>query len=377
MVVSILSSSPGAHAAHSPQRDDKMFLGPLAGSMSPQSGETSAMTYSTLPEVTTGPPMDYYGRDKLDAAEAKAEGSIPVATENSPTICGLKKKTFFIILAVAIIVIAGAIAGGVAGGLTANNSSNSDSDADTDSSGDTHDSNDDNENSATKTTVGSPGPTGPTAPEDRAMAASTSSDFNVQLFYQDLNTTDILYRRIQDDKAADEKTLDLDIEPQWGSSIAATVLNGSDHISARVFYVTIDEGSRQVAQATLECEADGETCSTKSNSIISANMTGDIHPNTKLSALYLRDDFVRVFYQAGGGHIWVLTNDGDDDKWGQTHMVSRAYPGSGIVAAAPNDDDIHLFFVSGESERLRFMVYSDILGADDGRLHSVCTRPHS
>lgn len=237
--------------------------------------------------------MDFSGWDKLVAADAReAGGVIPIAAPHPQTICGLKKRTFFIVQPVVFIIVLGTLVGGLVGGLTANNGgSNSDSGVKSSS-----DSDDDDQLPAPKTSAVFPEPTGPTEPEDKAMAVSTSSDSNVQLFYQDLDTTNILYRRIQNDKAADEQALDLDIKPQWGTSITAAALNGSDPISTRVFYVAEENGRTDIVQATLQCKVDGDTCSTTSNSIISSNITGDIHAHTKLSSLYLHEDFIGVYY---------------------------------------------------------------------------------
>lgn len=63
------------------------------------------------------------------------------------------------------------------------------------------------------TTTGAPisTPTGPIEATERSMAVSSSSDDSnqdVQICYQDLETTDILYRRYQnDDERASELTL--------------------------------------------------------------------------------------------------------------------------------------------------------------------------
>ncbi|KAI5917977.1 hypothetical protein F4810DRAFT_609918 [Camillea tinctor] len=63
-----------------------------------------------------------------------AQNGTPSEKTPKATICGLPKKTFYIVLAVAIIVIAAAVAGGVAGGL-ASNRGNSDSSSSSSSDG--------------------------------------------------------------------------------------------------------------------------------------------------------------------------------------------------------------------------------------------------
>ena len=297
--------------------------------------------------------MDYDGNGLVVIADEEAKGG-PTLTTTEPLkgrICGLRRKIFFIVLAVVLVLVAGAVAGGVAGGLSAKNGSSSsegsaDSDSDSTSSG------------------VAPGPTGTIQDSERRMAASVSSDANVQLFYQDIDTPDILYRVVSDDDAADEKTVSLDIEPRRGTSLASASLNGSDPVEARLFYLAFGEPDTAIVQATLRC--DGDACETTSNYAISSNTSESLHELSKLSALWLGDDFVRVYWQAEGGDIWVLTGD-DTEEWGETKVAEGAYPETGIVSVAPDEKNIHLFFVGNETKELRYMDYSDIMGGKRGR----------
>ncbi|CAJ2511428.1 Uu.00g070530.m01.CDS01 [Anthostomella pinea] len=84
------------HAANSPP-------GPYGPVGSPMSGGTTAVYSDQYPPL---------------AGDAGEKAKAPAAT-----ICGMKKRTFYIILAVAILIIVAAVAGGVAGGLAAQNSS--------------------------------------------------------------------------------------------------------------------------------------------------------------------------------------------------------------------------------------------------------------
>jgi len=296
--------------------------------------------------------MDYDGNGRVAVEDEEAKGD-STSTTTEPLkgrICGLRRKIFFIVLAVAFILVAGAVAGGVAGGLPAKNSSSSsegsaDSDSDSTSSG------------------LAPGPTGTIQGSERRMAASVSSDANVQLFYQDIDTPDIFFRVISDDDAADEKTVSLDIEPRRGTSLASASLNGSDPVESRLFYLAYGEPDTAIVQATLRCDED--TCETTSNYVISSNTSESLHELSKLSALWLADDFVRVYWQAEGGDIWVLTGD-DTEEWGETKVAEGGYPATGIVSVAPDEKNIHLFFVGNETKELRYMDYSDIMGGKSG-----------
>ncbi|KAH7176844.1 hypothetical protein EDB81DRAFT_773647 [Dactylonectria macrodidyma] len=95
--------------------------------------EVAPPTASNLPEVVGGPKHDgaYHavpGQDgKLDREQFAALGGVETPSERR--IWGLKRKTFFIVLAIAIVVIIGAVVGGVVGALVGKKDSDSDSDS--------------------------------------------------------------------------------------------------------------------------------------------------------------------------------------------------------------------------------------------------------
>lgn len=297
------------------------------------------------------------------------EASI-ATTAKSRTCCGMKRRNFFIALAVLAAVLVVAIVGGVVGGLRSNSGSD--------------DSNTDDSSSPTSTSTGAvPRKTGPIDADERCMAASIVTDDdnqNSQVFYNDLNTTDIYYRRIHDDEGTGAYTLALDIEPNWGAPMAAAAGLSSSSIETRLYYVITSDNETQIAQAVLNCgsldaddDEDGDDdssstsgpCSVTSNSIISTNVTNGVHPDTRLAALRLSNDSMRIYFQAGGANIWVLHDD-DDGTWTGSNLIGNVREGSSIAASAANATALHVFYVSNSTQRLRYIEYSDILGADNG-----------
>ncbi|KPM37192.1 hypothetical protein AK830_g9361 [Neonectria ditissima] len=300
-------------------------------------------------------------------------------TTKARTCCGMKRRTFFIALAVLAAVLVAVVVGGVVGGLRAG------SDSGTDSS-----------------TSGSvPRKTGPIDADERCMAAALVTDDDDQVtyvFYNDLNTTDILYRRIHDDQGGSGYTLGLSIEPNWGAPLAAGAGLSSSVITNRLYYVTTTDNETQIAEAVLNCgninndngsvdndddddDDDGDDdddddddngdnnsvqtglCSVTSNSIISSNVSNAVHPDTKLAALRLSNDSMRVYFQAAGGNIWVLHND--DGDWSASNLMGDVDTGSSIAVSGVNATPLHVFYVSESTERLRYFAYSDSLGTED------------
>ncbi|KAL6400551.1 hypothetical protein AUP68_16264 [Ilyonectria robusta] len=353
---------------------------------------------ANAPEVITTPQPDLEGRDKVvietspaglipkfDDAQKEVvvnmdaggdirggEASIVTTTTTtaakSRTCCGMKRRNFFIALAVLAAVLVAAIVGGLVGGLRSNSGSD--------------DSND--SSSPTSTSTGAvPRKTGPIDADERCMAASIVTDDdnqNSQVFYNDLNSTDIYYRRIHDDEGTDAYALDLDIEPNWGAPMAAAAGLSSSSIETRLYYVITSDNETQIAQAVLNCgsldaddDEDGDDddssstsgpCSVTSNSIISTNVTNGVHPDTRLAALRLSNDSMRIYFQAGGANIWVLHDD-DDGTWTGSNLIGNVREGSSIAASAANATALHVFYVSNSTQRLRYIEYSDILGADN------------
>lgn len=55
-------------------------------------------------------------------------------------------------------------------------------------------------------------------------------------------------------------------------------------------------------------------------------------------------------------------DEAEDNGWTSGQVALEAFPGSSIVAVAPNATNINVFFVSNGTERIRHMLYSDIVG---------------
>lgn len=261
--------------------------------------------------------------------------------------CGMKRRTFLIVIAVVAVLMIGAIVGGVVGGLQANKSDDDSDDG-----------------------VVEPIETGPIEADERQIAVSASANLdhqNIQIFYNNLDTTDISYRRVQDDEAGDEHTLNLTISPNWGSPLAAAAKRGSNPLSVQLFYVSTPSvhNDTNIVQATLECSSNTTAaCRTVSNSIITANLTSNkVHAASRLAALRLSNETIRVYYQASGTNLWVMNgDDAEGGGWTSGQVAIGAFPGSSIVAVAPNATNINVFFVSNGTERIRHMLYSDIVG---------------
>ncbi|KAH6891122.1 hypothetical protein B0T10DRAFT_484491 [Thelonectria olida] len=325
----------------------------------------------SAPEVTTEPQLDLQGRDKV--VHETPEGLIPVevpkdgvkkdgqgdlrggetllGSKPERRCCGMKRKTFFILLGVLVVVLIAAIVGGVVGGLKSSSSSDSDDDA-------------------TPTSVPK---TGPIDADERSMAAAivTKNDKqNTQVFYNDLASTSIMYNRIHDDEGSDSHNLTLDIAPSWGAPLAAAAHYVSSKVATQLFYITTDSSDEtRIAQAVLDCGAidSDDACSVTSNAIISSNLTRGVHPASKLAALHLSNDSMRVYFQANGdgANLWVLHND--NGEWTGSNLVGNVLEGSAIGASAQSKSALHVFYVSNSTERLAYVEYSDILGADDAK----------
>jgi hypothetical protein len=365
-----------------PQRDDERY--PTL--VERRDGENA-------PEVVP-PPIDHFGADKQasdgNAASASVSGSywtgspmggtpfIPLKTDDGSmpeaiepggapaatahrTICGIRRRTFWIIVIIVSTAVLGGVLGGIIGGLA--------------NDGQLFTSDDEDDNGAPASTQTS----GPIEPSQRAMAVSISvsddgADQELQLFYQDLDTQAILYRRIRNDEARDEKTVALNHVPLWASPLAAAAINKSDPVSTQLFYMTADDDGRPaVAVAKLKCVADKEACTTDANDIISGGEDSDValHPDTKLAALRLGDDTIRLYYQDEGGAIFALNgDDADNDQGGQwtAHAITdAAAPGSSFVAVGPRKEDISVFYISESNETLSLVQYSDLQGPGDGK----------
>ena len=319
--------------------------------------------FSDAPEVVQQEPLDYRGREKLPAEAKKHEAAGGGAS--SRRYCGLRRTTFFIVLAVVALVIIGAVVGGAVGGVEASKSHDSSSSSSPTSS---------SASSATASTGQStPTATGPIQPSQRAIAATAASRTGspqLQVFYQDLDTTSVRYRLVQNDTAADEHTADLSVEPIRATPLAAAAVADSDPLSVQIFYLTVHQGATYVAQATLSCGrgALSSPCSTQSNAIIGQGAGPAVYGLTKLAALRPDQDTIRVYYQAAAGDLWAL--DGDHAKtsgWTANHIAVNATLGTGIVASGVNTTDMNVFFVSKQTDRLRWLPYDDVIGPQQSK----------
>ncbi|KAJ6441961.1 LOW QUALITY PROTEIN: Central kinetochore subunit CHL4 [Purpureocillium lavendulum] len=367
-------------------------------------------------EVADHQHADLQGRDKLAPEEvhkddkqthhgtSDKEALGPATTTTgvtgpTRTCCGLKRRTFLIVAAVAALVVVGAVVGGVVGGLQASkNSSSSNGGGSGSGSGD---------GSGPQPTWTGTGPkpiaTGPIEASQRGLAVSAASygeTAELQLFYQDLGTRDIRLRRIRNDAARAQKTLSLAIAPDWGTALAAAAVNatslsldddadgeggkdgqGRAPVTAQLFYVSsAGRANASIVQATLACAVGGDDCVTTSNSVISANLTGDtpgtrVNARTRLAALRVGAGLVRVYYQTEDGALSVLNGDrAASTGWTATLVRTGVYMSSAVVAHGPAADDISVYYINGTNQ-LHYLEYSDILGPN--RASPVKTAPGS
>ncbi|KAL3960117.1 hypothetical protein ACCO45_005234 [Purpureocillium lilacinum] len=324
--------------------------------------------YASGLEVADQQHVDPHGRDKLTPEEVSKDDVDKQAYDADKggrgaaparACCGLKRRTFLIVVAVAAVIVIGAVVGGVVGGLRANK------DSDDNSSTGSGPGSDSDAPQPTWTGTGpAPIPTGPIQPSQRSLAVSASADNEtqeLQLFYQDLGTTDVLLRRIRNDEARTEHKLNLTIPPDWGTSLAAAAVNGTgtgsgssttDPVSTQLFYISsAGRANASVVQATLECPPRGETCATRSNTVVSANVTGHrVNARTRLAALRIGGDggggggILRVYYQAEDGSLSVLNGDrAASSGWTTTLVRTGVYMSSAIVAHGPDKDDLSFF----------------------------------
>lgn len=273
-------------------------------------------------------------------------------------ICGMKRRTFFIVAAIVAVVVIAAIVGGVVGGLKAAKKSDGDVPGDT------------------------PEPifTGPIGAKERQLAVTNSNTGvpNIQLFYNDLATTDILYRRIVSDKSGAEHKLDLAISPNWGSPVTASAWRLSNPLGVQIFYITnatadtSNSNKTNIAQATINCSVNGtEACDVTSNSIISTNITESVHASSKLSSLRLSPTSVRVYFQAANENLLTMVGD-DVSKNGWTDAVLQkgddaAFPGSYFQVVGPEENEINAWYVVKKGGRMKHFSYRDVLGPKSNR----------
>lgn len=265
------------------------------------------------------------------------------------TILGVRRRVFWLLTGtVIVLVIVGAVVGGVVGSRNAR-----EGDSSTSSSG-------------------------PMSASDRAIAAATmnmtgSTRTNVQVVYQDLDTTDLLYRLIWDEEAAAEQRLDLSPSPRQETPIAVTTANvtGNDGTVTSVFYLSENKHNSSVSdicQVILQCYLNAENCTISDNQIISDNATQGVTGDSGLAATLLADTSeTRVYYRGGDGAVRALVgNDPATTGWQDIWIGSQSLAGSSIgVDFDSNEDMTQVVWVDQDTKELQEIVYSDTTGVNN------------
>ncbi|KAH8899491.1 hypothetical protein GQ53DRAFT_816624 [Thozetella sp. PMI_491] len=368
-------------------RDDERYMIPVEHSPDgPPASQNIAIAATTLPEVA---PTQHNNnlfvshQEKYALPEQSLEPVVPQRTgmesivspstgsSTSPgiekammagqtvgsgsRICGLRRQMFWVVLAATTLVVIGAVVGGVVGGLKAKSSN------------------------ATSTSPGDatqPSPTqsaGPLVASQRAVAASTTSgnsSSTFQVFYQDLSTTNILYRLMWSDKANLEQSASLKLAPNRGTPLAVTAHNTSDSgdVAVDLFYLSTDENLNiTIVRATLQCASGAVGCNTTYNEVISGSFGKTISTSSRLAALLMTGstDQLRVYVQAAGGFIWVLSWQNATSGWVHTMISDQAQVGTSIGATNRYlKDNLLLVYTYQSTGLLRTVDYNDTLGGD-------------
>lgn len=286
----------------------------------------------------------------------------------SATICGVRRRTFWVVVAVVAVGVIAALVGGIVGGLNARESSGGD-----DSSGSGADS--------TSTAPPVPSPTGPLDPSNRAITAATNSDSNssdsstLQIFYQDLDTIDILYRLVWEDEAKEEQRAKLTTPPIKGTPLAVTSSNRTDGrgLDVNLFYLALNNTNDiTIVQAVLDCSTGAGTCSTTSSQVISGAFKRGVNPASDLAAVLLDNgpSKFRVYFQATGGLIWVFVGDDTSKQDWSAHQIGGPAPTGSSIAATFGEaqGSLTAAFVYNDTGVIRAVDYTDALGAQGGEL---------
>ncbi|KAF3766387.1 hypothetical protein M406DRAFT_330214 [Cryphonectria parasitica EP155] len=282
-----------------------------------------------------------------------AESSAPVL-EKPPrrrTIFGLRRRVFWMLAgAVSALVIVGAVVGAVVGSSRIGSGGGNAGGSSTSSS---------SPMAAANRHIGA-----------AAMNVTGSTGTNVQVVYQDLNTSDLLYRLVWNDQASGEQRLSLSPAPQRKTPIAVTTTNttASDGIMTNVFYLsedTNDSSMSTICQVTLQCSLNAENCTVSDATVISANATNGVVNTSGLAATLVSDNVqARVFYKAGSHGVRVLSGtSGEADGWQDTVLGSASYAGSDIsVNLDPDEDTLQVIFVNKNTKEFETFLYSDAAG---------------
>lgn len=294
----------------------------------------------------------------------KKDDEVTEGTPRSATICGLRRRTFWIVIAVIAVVVIAALVGGLVGGLKARDASGT--------------SGSDSSSTSTSTSPPVPSATGPLEPSKRAMTAATNSGSagsTLQIFYQDLDTTDILYRLVWEDDSEAEHSVDLELPPIQGTTLAATASNmtNGEGLDVNLFYLSINNTSDlTIARAALECSKGAATCRTASNHVISDKFATGVNAASGLAAVLLDNEAsrFRVYFQAPGGLVWALVGDEPSKNGWSAHQIGGpAVQGSSIAASLEGEKGgIMVAFVFNATGTLRAVEYTDSVGAQGGKL---------
>lgn len=197
------------------------------------------------------------------------------------------------------------------------------------------------------------------------MTGSTST--NVQVVYQDLDTTDLLYQLIWNYTAAGEQRLSLSPSPQQETPIAVTTsnMNADNGIVTSVFYLSVSKDNSSlsdICQATLQCSLGAPNCTVLNNEIISGNASQEVIGTSGLAATLLSDTSeTRVYYKGGGGAVRALVgNDPAINAWQDIWIGSQSFAGSGIgVNFDAKQETIQVVWVHSATKELQEITYTD------------------
>lgn len=349
------------------QRDDERYPIPADPPVTWENGESG----SSLPQVSATQNYDghrdkylspAHGSIELRSTVSETSALAPIATEKSArpkrTILGLRRRVFWSIAGVVtILVIVDAVVGAVIGSSKIGSTS-----------------------SSTTTTA-------PMTAQQRGIGAATmnitgSTATNVQVVYQDLDSTDLLYRLVWNDKAgAEQRISSLDPSPQQKTPIAVTTANNTanDGIVTSIFYLSENHDNSSlsdIGQVTLQCSLGVENCTVSVIGKISDGALKGVLHNSGLAAVLLPDSSdIRVYYKNGGHAIRALVGNGTTtDGWDDILIGSQASPQSSIsVNFDQKNGNLQVVFVNMSSKLLQEIVYSDAagVGTTSGKNHLV------
>lgn len=176
-----------------------------------------------------------------------------------------------------------------------------------------------------------------------ASAISSTAQTIVQVFYQNTTTNAIQYQISSDALSyTDPQVLQLETPPKTNISMAATSFATPEAIFHQLFYV-IDSG---ISVANITCPAtDPSNCTTISESSISTGLTNAVATNSTIAAVSLQDGRWDVIYQ---NKEFLLTRitlvNGSWDAEG-TAIGNKAVPGSGIATISFGTDAMEVIYM--------------------------------